>query len=172
MVQGSTPSILHREDGPAVEFNGGFRSWYVNGRLHRVDGPASIAPDGDTRWCINGQLHRDGGPAITISDGTEMWYQYGKLHRTDGPAHSSPNSPTILHRWFLNGKRHRLDGPAIVYGPTFNFSSVDREYYVNGILCRTKPEYARAVARWLSYKELTRDEIASLIGNFRIVEWN
>ena len=31
---------LHREDGPAVEWNDGTKEWYRHGKLHRVDGPA------------------------------------------------------------------------------------------------------------------------------------
>lgn len=31
---------LHREDGPAVEWYDGAKSWYINDKLHRIDGPA------------------------------------------------------------------------------------------------------------------------------------
>lgn len=34
--------ILHRDDGPAVEFASGRREWYQYGELHREDGPAVI----------------------------------------------------------------------------------------------------------------------------------
>ncbi len=33
-------NLLHREDGPAVEYSNGEKEWYFNGLLHRVDGPA------------------------------------------------------------------------------------------------------------------------------------
>jgi hypothetical protein len=33
-------SILHREDGPAIEWADGSKSWYIDGMLHREDGPA------------------------------------------------------------------------------------------------------------------------------------
>ena len=33
-------SILHREDGPAVEYNNGIKFWYLHGKRHRADGPA------------------------------------------------------------------------------------------------------------------------------------
>jgi len=38
---------LHREDGPAVEYECGIKRWYKNGLLHRLDGPATIweSPD-------------------------------------------------------------------------------------------------------------------------------
>jgi hypothetical protein len=32
--------ILHRTDGPAVEFWNGDKQWMINGKLHRIDGPA------------------------------------------------------------------------------------------------------------------------------------
>jgi hypothetical protein len=31
---------LHREDGPALEYDNGDKQYWVNGKLHRLDGPA------------------------------------------------------------------------------------------------------------------------------------
>ena len=31
---------LHCEDGPAIEFVNGHKSWFINGKQHREDGPA------------------------------------------------------------------------------------------------------------------------------------
>ena len=31
---------FHREDGPAVEYYTGEKSWYIHGGRHRIDGPA------------------------------------------------------------------------------------------------------------------------------------
>jgi hypothetical protein len=45
---------LHREDGPAVEYNSGSKEWYQNGVLHREDGPAIEWSDGDKYWWLNG----------------------------------------------------------------------------------------------------------------------
>ena len=47
-------TILHREDGPAIEWVGGDKVWYVNGELHRLDGPATKWVGGDKGWYING----------------------------------------------------------------------------------------------------------------------
>ena len=33
-------NLLHREDGPAVEYTHGLKNWYIHGKLHREDGPA------------------------------------------------------------------------------------------------------------------------------------
>jgi len=101
--------LLHREDGPAIEYPNGGKSWYKNGKLHREDGPAEEY-----------DLHR-------------AWYKNGKLHREDGPAvikyanDDDGNIEEIYQAWWFNGKKHRLDGPAIedrLNGGYF--------YYVNG----------------------------------------
>ena len=48
-------NILHRTNGPAVEFANGAKYWWQNGLLHRTDGPAMEYPTGDNRWFINGK---------------------------------------------------------------------------------------------------------------------
>ena len=48
--------ILHREDGPAVEWSNGSKEWYINGKLHREDGPAMESSSGfHDSWYINGK---------------------------------------------------------------------------------------------------------------------
>ena len=47
--------IRHREDGPAIEWNDGNKSWYINGNLHREDGPAVEWNDGSKSWYLNGE---------------------------------------------------------------------------------------------------------------------
>lgn len=44
---------LHREDGPAIEYNNGDKSWWVNGKYHRLDGPAREWSKGDKSWWVN-----------------------------------------------------------------------------------------------------------------------
>ena len=46
-------TILHRLDGPAVEWSDGTKEWYVNGKCHRLDGPAIERADGKKSWYIN-----------------------------------------------------------------------------------------------------------------------
>lgn len=41
---GVAGKILHRIDGPAVEFQSGFKAYYLHGVRHRIDGPAIIHP--------------------------------------------------------------------------------------------------------------------------------
>jgi hypothetical protein len=40
----------HRTDGPAIEWNNGDRSWWINGERHREDGPAVEFSDGEKWW--------------------------------------------------------------------------------------------------------------------------
>lgn len=48
-------TILHRLDGPAVQYASGYKEWNVNGKIHRTDGPAIEYPsDGGKAWYING----------------------------------------------------------------------------------------------------------------------
>ena len=47
-------NILHRENGPAVEYMSGNKFWYQDGELHRTDGPATEYSDGNKAWYING----------------------------------------------------------------------------------------------------------------------
>lgn len=47
-------NILHRLDGPAIEYDDGIKVWYVNGKRHREDGPAVEYADGDRSWYVNG----------------------------------------------------------------------------------------------------------------------
>jgi len=45
--------ILHREDGPAIEWDDGSKEWFKNGKRHRDDGPAIEWYDGEAEWCLN-----------------------------------------------------------------------------------------------------------------------
>jgi len=49
-------TILHREDGPAVEHTDGYREWYLNNKLHRMDGPAVEYANGRRMWFVNDEF--------------------------------------------------------------------------------------------------------------------
>jgi len=51
--------ILHREEGPAVEWNDGTKCWYQNGELHRKDGPAIECIDGYKEYYLNDIFYLD-----------------------------------------------------------------------------------------------------------------
>jgi hypothetical protein len=46
--------LLHRENGPAIEYAGFIEEWYLNGKRHRENGPAVEWDDGDKDWYLNG----------------------------------------------------------------------------------------------------------------------
>jgi hypothetical protein len=67
-------TILHREDGPAIEGSNGSKEWRINGKTHREDGPAIEWWDGKKTWYLNGNRHREDGPAVEYSNGSKSWY--------------------------------------------------------------------------------------------------
>lgn len=48
-------NLLHREDGPAVEYSFGTKLYFLNGQPHRLDGPACEYNDGRTDWYVDGK---------------------------------------------------------------------------------------------------------------------
>ena len=68
----------HREDGPAVEYSDGDKSWWINDQRHREDGPAIEWSNGDKEWWINGQKHCEDGPAIEYANGHKEWWINGQ----------------------------------------------------------------------------------------------
>jgi hypothetical protein len=96
-------TIHHREDGPAVEYPDGDKSWYINGKRHREDGPAAEYANVGKFWYVDGKLHREDGPAIEFAGGHKEWYVDGKLHREDGPAVEYADGSKF---WYLDGVEH------------------------------------------------------------------
>ncbi len=58
--------------------NYGAKSWWQKDLLHRLDGPAIEWATGDKEWFQNGQLHRLDGPAVELADGYNEWYIEGE----------------------------------------------------------------------------------------------
>jgi len=100
------------KNGLVVDAADGTKRWYLNDVLHRVDGPAIEWWNGDCVWYLHGNLHRDGAPALEIFDGTVEWYHHGQLHREDGPAIVWETGSKY---WYFEDKKHRVDGPAVEY---------------------------------------------------------
>jgi len=84
------------------EYSNGRKEWLLNGILHRTDGPAVEWPHGTKEWWLNGKQHRIDGPAVEYSDGSKAWYLNGELHRTDGPAIEYSNG---MKEWWLNDRQ-------------------------------------------------------------------
>jgi len=59
---------------------------YINerGEYHRLDGPAIEWNNGDKSWWINGKLHREDSPAIERNDGYKAWYLNDKNYSEEG----------------------------------------------------------------------------------------
>jgi len=51
--------LIHREDGPAVEWYNGDESWFLNGQLHREDGPAQEYYGTYKGWYLNGEHYSE-----------------------------------------------------------------------------------------------------------------
>jgi len=66
-------NMLHRDDGPAVEYISGLKEWWINGKLHRDDGPAVINPKMSMEWYKDGKRHREDGPAVIYFSGDLCW---------------------------------------------------------------------------------------------------
>lgn len=50
--------LLHRDCGPAIEFNDGTKEWYKWGKLHREDGPAYEGVNGYKAYWLNGVKYK------------------------------------------------------------------------------------------------------------------
>ena len=131
----------------------------IGGRklLHNLNGPARIVDgekcyEGRAEWWVDGKRHRDNAPAVEWSDGDYDYFHRGKRHRLNGPAISRLGNN--LQRDFPNQ-------------PPKDYLCM----YVNGKPYSNEPEFNDAVVHWLSYKDVTREEIQQLIGKFKIVEW-
>jgi len=94
---------LHREDGPAIEWADGTKSWWVNGQYHRLGGPAYEGDDGSKFWYVDGQYHRLDGPAVERSDGSVAYWIEGEyLTKEEFLARTNPTS--------CSGKVVEIDG--------------------------------------------------------------
>ena len=168
-------SVLHREDGPALEKVDGSMHWYNNGLLHRTDGPAMYIPyeyfeNGKltkkiTKWYIDGKLHRSDGPAVIQPNGDQAWYNNGLLHRTDGPAlvkRVNLFKEPYFKSWYINGRLHREDGPAI------ERESGGDLWYINDKLVTKQEHYdfyhpQKKLTININGKEFTVEELNTLI---------
>ena len=52
-------TIIHREDGPAMEWDNGTKEWFINGLYHRMNGPAVEYSGGSKEWYLNGEQYSE-----------------------------------------------------------------------------------------------------------------
>jgi hypothetical protein len=57
------------------------RYYDSDGLLHREDGPAVQYADGGAMWLIHGQCNRLDGPAIENASGYKAWFYYDRRIR-------------------------------------------------------------------------------------------
>jgi len=79
----------------------GYKIWFKENKIHREDGPAVEYDDGSKIWLVNGVIHREDGPAVEFISGTKIWYKDGERHRLDGPAVEHFSG---LKEWYEDGK--------------------------------------------------------------------
>jgi hypothetical protein len=85
----------------------GNKYWYENGLLHRLDGPAVEYANGDKEWWQNARLHRLDGPAREWIDGRKEWWIRNKLYKTKETYFNSlprkSKEKCLFSKDFLNG---------------------------------------------------------------------
>ena len=95
-------TILHRIDGPAVEWADGSKSYYVDDKLHRIDGIAVEYADGFKAYWVDDKLHRLDGPAVEYADGNKEYWVDGVYFPED--------EFNAKFMYSLNGKIVEIDG--------------------------------------------------------------
>jgi len=90
--------MIHRADGPAIEWADGEKWWIYKGKMNRLGGPAIERVNGRIEWWVEDKLHRENGPAVEGKDGYKAWYVNGSHRaRVDGPAIEWPDG----EKWWL-----------------------------------------------------------------------
>jgi len=99
-------TILHREDGPAIECANGTKEWWVNNKRHREDGPAFEGANGTKGWYINNKCHREDGPAVESAYGRKAWYINGvELSEEEFNNRMNPCAGKVIE---VEGKKYKL----------------------------------------------------------------
>ena len=88
-------------------YNNGDKFWYQNGLLHRTDGPAIEYPNGYKYWYQSGERHRIDGPAVELANGDKAWYLEGKeLTEAEFNTRTKPScSGKVVE---IDGKKYKL----------------------------------------------------------------
>lgn len=111
----------HRDEkeGPAVEWKGGAKGYYLNGLRHRLNGPAIEYPNGVQFWFLNDCSA--GFPHIEYSNGEKYWYIYGDR--------------LIEIEYLVKSEYLKKTNPSTIYKPDL-FTQESMECYLN--LCETE----------------------------------
>ena len=80
------PRNQSEKDLPTLKLIDGSKVWEdANGKMHRDNGPAIEGNDGYKAWYIHGKRHREDGPAIEYSNGGKEWWHNGRFIRLEKP---------------------------------------------------------------------------------------
>jgi len=76
----------------------------ARGALHREDGPAIEWDNGDREYYRDGLLHRENGPAIERADGTKLFYYQGLIYESG----QLPNQTSNHHHHYQETKGNNI----------------------------------------------------------------
>jgi hypothetical protein len=136
-----------------VDDNGN-TEWYLNGVLHRADGPAVEWSTGANTWYLNGKKHRADGPAVEFSNGAKTWYLNGVLHREDGPAVEYPSG---TKEWYLNGNEYTHEEFLKKTQPVKEITEPDGSEYINKIISNIQSGYTTILYYLKKSSEVSED---------------
>jgi hypothetical protein len=93
---------MSKKNGLVIEPNGA-KLWYKDGVIHRDDGPAVEYIYGNKFWYKNGLRHRIGGPEVERIDGDKECWLYGKYYSEDDYNKKISNLPLLYWERFKEG---------------------------------------------------------------------
>ena len=96
--------MTKQEDGVEIKVErDGTRLWYLHSVLHRDDGPAVEYPNGQKWWFQFGKQHREDGPAIERPDARSSGFVMGSVTETTVQLLSTPMGAKNIISWKRSG---------------------------------------------------------------------
>ena len=157
-------TVLHRENGPAIEYTNGGKAWFVHGKCHREDGPAVEDTDDHKEWWINGKLHREDGPAIEYADGYKAWYLNDK-HLTEEEFNTRMKKKTEYIKGMVTEVSIRSDIPN--WNPIFNSIKVGPADESGGSFLKITADDERNDGACISLDWNEWDSIVAVVAKYR-----
>ena len=89
-------------------YENGYRQWWQKGLLHRTDGPAVEYVNGDKEWWQKGKKHRLDGTAVEYANGHKEWWING-VQLTQEEFNKQTQNPTCENRTvIIDGIKYKL----------------------------------------------------------------
>jgi uncharacterized protein YlzI (FlbEa/FlbD family) len=160
-----------------VESWNGTKLWYQSGIIHREDGPAVEWPDGFTKkYYMNGKelsqeswqekVDKINGKNNKGSNKMKLIHSDGKIEEKDLIPDNFTGIVEYRDRtkeWYQDGKRHRLDGPAVEWSSEFE------SYYINGKCFLTQKSWQEEVDK-INKKSLNKIKLIHSDGKIEEVD--